>query len=60
MAENPELISKYQPKIPNPPAQDLEEAKKTVLLICSAFVSNFQNNETDLAYMITDKFSLRS
>lgn len=52
-------LTKYQPKIPSPPAEDLEEAKRLVLQICEAFSANFQNNETDLAHMITDKFTLR-
>lgn len=52
-------ITKYQPTIPTPPARDLEEAKRLVLQISEAFIANFQNTETDLAHMITDKFMLR-
>lgn len=52
-------IAKYQPEIPFPPARDLEEAKRIAFQICEAFAANFQNSETDMAHMITDKFQLR-
>lgn len=51
-------IFKYQPRRPAT-VEEIDAAKRIVLRIVEAFGANFQNDETDLARMITDEFTLR-
>jgi len=56
----PGKILKYKPQSEPKSPDDLEVAKDAVMQIIVAFQSNFQNDETDLARLLTDRFTLRS
>lgn len=40
--------------------EEEQEAKRIVIKICEAFSSNFLKSETDMALLITEKFTLRA